>query len=158
MNIVTQQYLDPAQQQQLMELWNHEYPVQLAHSDASAFRSYLGTLIRLRHYLLQDDQQEIKGWAFTFTREGNRWFAIILDRSVQGKGYGSSMLTALKKHEESLRGWVTDHTGYKKADGTLYTSPLSFYFKNNFEACPDVRLETPALSALMIRWEKQQEI
>ncbi|MFA6058168.1 MAG: N-acetyltransferase [Taibaiella sp.] len=153
MRLYTSRLLNNNQQAQLMQLWNKEYPEQLAYHELSEFRSYLDGLANVMHFLLIDNHELIKAWAFTFTREAERWFAIILDSSVQYQGYGTSLLNTLKTKEQILCGWVTDHNRYVKKDQTNYRSPLDFYLKNNFTICDQVRLETDKLSAAKIQWK-----
>jgi GNAT superfamily N-acetyltransferase len=153
MNLSTTTNLDNSQLKQLLQLWNKEYPEQLAYSELSEFRSYLAGLANTTHFLLTDDHGLIKAWAFTFTREAERWFAIILDSSVQNQGYGTGLLNTLKVKEQILCGWVTDHNQYKKKDQSTYRSPLAFYLKNGFTTCDPVRLETDKLSAVKIQWK-----
>jgi hypothetical protein len=153
MRLYTSRLLNNNQQAQLMQLWNKEYPEQLAYCELSEFRSYLTGLANVMHFLLTDNDELIKAWAFTFTREAERWFAIILDNTVQGQGHGTSLLDILKTKEQILCGWVTDHNQYKKKDQTNYRSPLDFYLKNNFTICDQVRLKTDKLSAVKIQWK-----
>jgi hypothetical protein len=149
--------LNNEQLKQIMTLWNKEYPEQLAYQELSEFRSYLAGLVNTTHYLLTDDHELIKAWAFTFTREAERWFAIILDSDVQYQGHGTGLLNTLKSKEETLCGWVTDHNRYVKRDQTIYRSPLDFYLKNNFTIYNEIRLETNKLSAVKIQWIKKSE-
>jgi hypothetical protein len=153
MKLRTFRLLNDNQQAQLMQLWNKEYPEQLAYHELSEFRSYLTGLVNVTHFLLTDNDDLIKAWAFTFTREAEKWFAIILDSSVQYQRYGTSLLNILKAKEQILNGWVTDHNRYVKKDQTNYRSPLDFYLKNNFTICDQIRLETNKLSAVKIQWK-----
>ncbi len=154
MKPLTTTHLSTVQVQQLLLLWNKEYPEQLAYNDIAGFRSYLSGLTDPAHFLLFDEDSYIRAWAFTFTREAERWFAIILDESVQGKGVGTQLLSALKQNETCLNGWATDHDRYFKKDQTPYRSPIDFYLKNGFKLCDDVRLETEKLSAVKITWKR----
>jgi hypothetical protein len=43
---------------------------------------YLTTLSKTKHYLLIDEANKIKGWAFTF-RDDEDWFAIRVDKIVK---------------------------------------------------------------------------
>jgi hypothetical protein len=147
--------LNNEQLKQIMTLWNKEYPEQLAYQELSEFRSYLNGLVNATHYLMTEDHGLIKAWAFTFTREAERWFAILLDSSIQYQGYGTSLINTLKTTEQILCGWVTDHNRYLKKDQTKYRSPIDFYLKNDFTIC-DQRLETDNLSAVKIQWIKSQ--
>lgn len=154
MNLLTIPHLNNDQFKQLLQLWNKEYPEQLAYNELSEFRAYVEGLVNATHFLLTDECELIKAWAFTFTREGERWFAIILDNSVQYQGYGTDLLNTLKEQEQALCGWVTDHNQYKKKDQAAYSSPLAFYLKNKFTVCDEVRLETDRLSAVKIQWSR----
>jgi GNAT superfamily N-acetyltransferase len=145
--------LNNAYLQQLLLLWNKEYPEQLAYTDVSEFRSYLATLVNQQHVLVLDADDTISGWAFIFTREGERWFAVILDESVQGQGIGTALMNILKQNELCLNGWVTDHDRYLKKDQKPYRPPIDFYLKNGFTVS-DTRLETDKLSAVKITWSR----
>jgi hypothetical protein len=94
----------------------------------------------------------ICGWAYAFTRSGERWFAIILSASVQGMGYGAKLMAHLQATEPVLHGWVIDHDQARKRNGLPYISPLAFYLKRGFHLLPDQRLETESLSAVKIRF------
>lgn len=142
---------------QLLDLWNEEYPAQLHLQDGKALQDYLWPLNRLKHLLLQDKQGCIKGWAWSFDRDGERWFAIIVSTEQQGKGLGRQLIERLKNAEQTLNGWVTDHNKDIKQNGTPYSSPLDFYIKCGFEVLADQRLETEKMSAVKIRWTNIQE-
>lgn len=144
---------------QVLDLWNKEYPEKLKYSNLSDFESYLHNLSNLQHYLLVSDSDLILGWAFTFDRDDERWFAIILSEIIKGRGIGKEMLTQIKHDESILNGWVIDHNNDKKQNGQFYISPLKFYEKCGFDVIFDVRLEIDKLSAVKIKWMKtnQQE-
>lgn len=144
---------------QLLSLWNIEYPEKLSYSNLSDFDSYLQNLSNLQHYLIVRDNDLILGWAFTFDRDDERWFAIILSEIIKGRGIGKEMLTQIKHDESILNGWVIDHNNDKKQNGQFYISPLKFYEKCGFDVIFDVRLEIDKLSAVKIKWMKtnQQE-
>jgi len=153
---ITQYYtLSIAQKDELLRLWNNEYPVELAHENIAALDNYLNGLSRITHYLLADEQDILHGWAWAFDRDDSRWFAIILDSSVQRKGYGSILLNKLKESEKVLQGWVEDSNEKIKRNGETYRSPLAFYRKNGFTLCPDDRLRTDKVSAIKIKWAKE---
>ena len=138
-----------------MELWNDEFPEKLNYQTLADFESYLSNLEDQFHILMLDDNQNIKGWYFDFIRDAERWFAIILNTEMSGKGYGTQLLNLAKEKEPVLNGWVIDHENDKKRNGETYTSPLNFYLKNGFELLPNNRLELEKLSAVKIRWEKE---
>lgn len=97
------------------------------------------------------------GWALTFERENEKWFAIILSEKIKGKGLGRKMLNELKKEEQVLNGWVIDHNNDKKKNGQQYISPLKFYEKCGFIILSDVRLELDKISAVKIKWMKEKQ-
>jgi GNAT superfamily N-acetyltransferase len=145
-------HLDKGARQQLLQLWNAEYPAKLAYNSLLEFEGYLEELSCPTHFLLTNDSTLIHGWAFTFEREDRKWFGVILSGAVQGQGWGRKMLEALKQSEKELNGWVIDHNNERKINGQSYTSPLKFYEKLGFEVVKDVRLELDKISAVKIRW------
>jgi hypothetical protein len=148
--VVHTHQLDPVQKTGVYRLWNTEYPAQLAFADLSEFEVYLMALHQQDHYVLET-AGAIVGWAFSFLREEEKWFAIILSQQVQRQGMGTTLLNILKSKEDKLAGWVIDQNNYTRADNEPYISPLGFYLKNGFETGP-ARLETPKLSAVRIYW------
>src|ERR1700712_1589211 len=98
MKIVQKEVLSLEEKDSLMQLWNNEYPARLHLKTIDDFESYLNGISNTKHYLLLDDSNEINGWAFTFLREGEDWFAIILDSQIQGKGNGSLLINEIKKN------------------------------------------------------------
>lgn len=146
---------DAAEKKVIFKLWNNEYPEQLAFLRESELENYLRALSKPTHYFAQNDQHEIIGWSFTFERDWEIWFAIIVDHSFQKQEIGSRLLTNMKAQHTILNGWVTDHNLYCKKDGEAYISPMNFYLGNNFIICSEVRLETEKLSAVKIKWVKK---
>lgn len=140
------------QKQAILEIWNHEYPEKLKHRDTSDFEHYLNELTEQQHFLLADDTGAILGWSFSFIRDNDRWFAMILDESIHGLGYGTMLLNKLKEKEKKLNAWAIDHDRDKKQNGDSYISPLNFYLKNDFTICNGTRLESPKMSAVKIEW------
>ena len=132
MEITETSLLTEPEREHLCALWNREYPVQLSYDTLAAFDNYLAGLGNSLHYLLKNEAGDIMGWACKFIRDNEKWFAIILDGRVQGKGMGTLLLEQLKKEEDWLSGWATDHDRYIKPDGEPYRSPLQFYEKNGF--------------------------
>ena len=155
MRITKTENLSNEQKQRIVELWNNEYPVQLRHSGTASFDEYLSKLGNPEHYLLTDDDETIKGWLASFMREGEKWFAMIVDTGEQKKGYGSRLLSKVKEFETEFNGWVMDHEQAVKANGETYASPLGFYLKNDFEVLSDVRLESETMSAVKIKWQRK---
>lgn len=154
MKILQTTVLTLNQKQSLFELWNTEYPEKIGYDELSEFENYLDGLLNKEHYLLVDDQNQIVGWAFTFFREQEDWFGIIINSKMQGKGFGMLLLDELKKNKLILNGWVIDHQNYLKQNKEPYLSPLFFYTKNGFLVENDIRIENEKISAVKIRWEQ----
>ncbi|WP_345085298.1 GNAT family N-acetyltransferase [Nemorincola caseinilytica] len=142
-----------ADKKAVLDLWNNEYPAILAYADIAAFDAYMDALADKLHYLLISATGAVLGWAMTFTRDEEKWFAIIIDHSMHGRGYGTRMLDRLKDTELSLNGWVSVLDTYKKLNGTPYISPLGFYLRNGF-ALTGHTLDTGQLSAAKICWQR----
>lgn len=146
--------LNQEQKKQILQLWNNEYPEKLAYKSMDGFENYLEKLSEVKHVLLTDNDEKIHGWAITFIRDSETWFAIILSENLHGKGWGRKVLNELKQHENELNGWVIDHSNDRKIKGNFYKSPLEFYIKNEFEVLSDIRLELEIMSAVKIKWTK----
>ncbi len=145
--------LTQSQMEVVLSLWNHEYRENLNYQFAG-FEKYLNVLTDIKHYLLSNDNGIVTGWAFVFTREGQKWFAIILNHNIQMLGYGALLPDKLKEREPILNGWVIEHNDALKYNGEKYKSPLGFYIKNEFEVSA-TRLETEKLSAVKIIWSRK---
>jgi len=154
MKIVEKEYLSLEEKETLHELWNNEYPVKLNLKTIDDFELYLNGLSETKHYLLLDDSDEIHGWAFTFLRENESWFAIILNSEIHGKGIGSLLMNEIKKNNTSLNGWVIDHENEVKQNATFYKSPMPFYIKNGFTICKEIRIENEKMSGVKINWKR----
>ena len=154
MKITTTHQISQVQTEQILQLWNNEYPEKLTYKNMAGFESYLEKLNEVKHFLLANNDEKIQGWAVTFKRENETWFAIILSENLHGKGWGTKVLNELKQNKKALNGWVIDHSDDKKRNGSFYKSPLEFYLKNGFEVLSDTRLELEIMSAVKIRWKK----
>lgn len=155
MKIQIQKDITARQKQSILKLWNEEYPIKLHYTTIAELDKYLDGLIDKTYFLLINNKEEITGWATTFIRENQKWFSILLQSSIQGKGYGKMLIDKLKEKEDSLLGWVIDHNEEVKANGSIYYSPLPFYEKNGFVVQPEIRLESDKMSAVRIEWKKQ---
>lgn len=144
----------PLQKESIFRLWNTAYPSSITYVFMAQLNSYLNNLLAPEHYFLVNDQNEIAAWALTFSRDNERWFAIIVGDGYKKKGLGTLLLNQIKLNATVLNGWVIDSNKYFKSDGVQYISPLNFYMKNNFKVLPDIRLEIPQMSAVKIRWNK----
>lgn len=153
MTIISTTDLTPDQKHSIEEFWNREYPEQLKYHFLSDIDNYLSALEKPTHFLLLEDANTIRAWAFTCIRDNETWFVMILDRTIRGHGYGTQLLDKLKEHENKLNGWVIDHPDEKKQnDGN--DSALNFYLKNGFAIYPDTRFESNGISAVKIDWTR----
>lgn len=155
MELIMRSLLSKPEKLEIFELWNNEYPKKLAYELMEAFEGYLKSLSRKSHILLIDSNKKIKGWYFDFTRDGGKWFVIILDSKIHGKGFGTRILELAKQKENELNGWVIDHNRDRKVNREFYISPLGFYLKNGFIKLSNKRLELGKISAVCIKWTKQ---
>lgn len=140
--------------EEILNLWNNEYPEKLNYQNLSNFDNYLKNLEKQSHVLMIDKNKTVKGWYFDFNREDEKWFTIILDTTVHGKGFGTKLLNLAKEKETELNGWVIDHNNDIKKNGNKYKTPLEFYLKNGFEKLTENRLEFEKISAVKIKWTK----
>ena len=154
MQFIKTSKLSKPQKQEILDLWNNEFPEKLKYQDVADFDKYLKNLTNQSHIIMVNEDQKIKGWYFDFIRDNEKWFAIILDSKCQGKGLGKKMLDIAKEKESELNGWVIDHRNDVKQNGEYYQSPLSFYLKNGFELLIETRLENERISAVKIKWKK----
>jgi GNAT superfamily N-acetyltransferase len=152
MRIIQTENLSEEQKEILRELWNEEYPARLHLKTIEDFESYLNGISNTKHYLLFDDSDKIIGWTFTFLRDGEDWFVIILNSIIQGKGNGSLLINEIKKEKTSLNGWVIDQENEVKQNNELYKSPMPFYIKNGFTILTETKIENEKMSAVKINW------
>lgn len=155
MRIVEQTELSADQKSRIVELWNNEYPENLAFSGVSGFEDYLSKHGNGKHFLLFDSAEKIVGWALIFDRDDARWFAIIVDGRMHGQGCGTRLIDELKAAENWLFGWVIDHSDSKKLNGERYDSPLGFYKKLGFRVHENDRIEKDGISGVKIEWNAQ---
>tara|TARA_R110000868_G_scaffold218674_1_gene469493 strand:+ start:456 stop:935 length:480 start_codon:yes stop_codon:yes gene_type:complete len=144
--------LSISQKNDIFHLWNEEYPAKLAFQSIVDLDRYLDGLREQSHILIVDQAGKVKAWYFDFIREGAKWFAIILNVEIQGRGFGTKLLNFAKAKEEVLNGWLIDNNRESKINGEFYKSPLNFYLKNGFEIEQDSRLKLDEISAVKIKW------
>ena len=154
MDILKTNALSAVQKEAILHLWNKEYPAQLSFPSLQELEHYLRAVTKPQHYIFTHYTLPCAGWAFAFEREGECWFALIVDTALQRTGMGTALLHALKDDYPVLNGWVTDHNNYLKSNGEIYHSPKGFYAKNGFTFCEEQRLETGKLSAVKIQWSR----
>src|SRR5688500_1408189 len=97
MHFTTTKILSEKQKLEIVKLWNNEYPKELSHSNLSEFDQYLQGLSDLNHILLSDKNENLRGWLIYFIRDNEQCFAMLLDSSLQGKGWGSKFLNLAKE-------------------------------------------------------------
>lgn len=154
MKFIKLKELSKTNKEEVLNLWNNEYPAKLSYKTLQDFEIYLEKLTEQSHILMINKNEEIKGWYFDFIRENEKWFAIILDSKLHGKGLGTRILNIAKENEIDLSGWVIDHNSDIKKNGEIYRSPMEFYLKNGFKRLKTVRLELEKISAVKIKWRK----
>lgn len=142
------------QKEQILYLWNSEYPEKLMHPGLPHFEKYLDELEDHSHIIMTDQNRVIQGWYFDFIREDRRWFAIIVNSVHQGKGYGTQLLKMAKEKETELNGWVVQGNKEKNSNGDYYVSPLNFYLKNGFRLISNKHFRIKNTTVLKIRWKK----
>jgi len=154
MKLIRTNTVSPKLKSQILHLWNTEYPQKLNYMAVTDFNSYLENLAEPFHLILIDAEENVRGWYFDFIREGEKWFAIIIDPTLHGEGYGTKLLNLAKEKEPVLNGWVIDKNEGVKRNGKPYNSPMEFYLKNGFKLLPEIRLALSNLSAVKIQWNR----
>ncbi len=154
MRFIETQTLSEKQKYEIIGLWNKEYPQKIAYSALAEFDQYLDGLLDKHYIILADEEETLKGWMVYFIRDQERWFAMIMDSSMQGKGLGSQFLDLAKKNNTVLNGWVIDYDRELKQNGEYYKSPIGFYKKNDFQVLTDIRLEFKEMSGVKVKWER----
>ncbi|HQU84552.1 MAG TPA: GNAT family N-acetyltransferase [Pyrinomonadaceae bacterium] len=152
MKIFETKELTAAQKKHVVEMWNNEYPANIAYSDVSGFDEYLNGFHTKRHFLAIDENGEIVGWALIFDRDDVLWFAIIIDGKAQGKGLGVKLIETLQSAEKRLFGWVIDNDESVKSNGEKYRSPLGFYRKLGFKVHHHEKYLKGGISGVKIEW------
>ena len=146
--------LSAHQKSGIIHIWNNEYPQQLQYHSPEEFDTYLSKLKDCEHIIFEAEGGQIIGWLMVFWRDDAKWFAMILDSAFQKQGLGSHLLNLAKERNTQLNGWATDHENYRKANGEIYRSPLTFYQKNGFQILTETRFENEILSSVKIQWNK----
>lgn len=150
--------LNKRQKRDIIFLWNQEYPKKLQLPTLIDFESYLQGLGDKNHIILTDETNSVRGWLMYFIRDGERWFAMLIDASQQGKGLGSKFLNLAKRRNKELNGWVIDNDKETKENGHNYKSPIGFYQKNGFEILDEIKLEKKEIKGIKVRWKKDGTI
>jgi GNAT superfamily N-acetyltransferase len=153
MEIVNTDSLTTEQKEQLVKLWNDQYPKALSLAGVQGFDEYLEKLLD-KHHLLLLDHGKVLGWLIYFMRDGERCFAMLLDTLLQGKGMGSALLRNAMEYNAELVGWVIDTNEHLKNDGSFYKSPVEFYKKVGFETIQDVATVKNGIKGVRVRWQR----
>lgn len=138
---------------EIVELWNQEYPKAMSHTGIASFEQYLQGLAEVNHILLFGEEKQVLGWLIYFFRDNEPCFALLLDSSLQGNGWGSKMLNRAKELNSELNGWVVAHEDELKQNGQFYRSPMEFYRKNDFEICQDIQLTMKDIRCIKVVWK-----
>ena len=154
MKLTVTQSLSLKQKWDIVGLWNLEFPKVLYLEGVPEFDRYLDSLSDKNHILLTGADAAVKGWLVYFMRDGEQCFAMLLDASLQGQGWGTRILELAKKRNSELVGWVIDNDNEFKRNGSYYKSPIAFYRKNGFKIQPDIRLEKKNISGIKVIWKK----
>ena len=154
LKIVQTSELSEEQKNQILRIWNSEYPEFLAYSNVSGFDRYLDELENSRHYIAKY-RNEIIGWVCLFDRDEEKWFVTLVSSSSQKSGVGSRLIQTAKADSNALNGWVIEKDSYLKANGDLYKSPLAFYEKNGFEKTND-HFSNKDFEAVRVTWGRCQ--
>ena len=93
--------LSSIHKEEILKLWNNEYPSKLNYQSLTDFEVYLKNLKQKSHILMVDERKNIRGWYFDFIRDQEKWFAIILDSKLQNKGFGTIIINLAKKKKKS---------------------------------------------------------
>ena len=98
MKIVKTSEITGQQKASILYVWNREFPIQL-NLTSEGFDDYLKSTTGHQHFLILDDANEIIGWTYTFDRDGERWFSILINSLYQKLGFGTILLNLLKEKE-----------------------------------------------------------
>lgn len=154
MEFVETKFLDNGQKKRIIALWNLEYPKKLELSTVLDFEKYLDGLSDKNYIVLMDENKALKGWLIYFVRDRERCFAMLIDKTLQGMGWGSRLLDLAKQRNNELNGWVIPSNKETKSDGSIYKSPVGFYLKNDFEILNSSEQDKNGITGIKLRWKK----
>lgn len=134
LRMITELSLTDELKQQIFDIWNSVYPVQVTFPALENFEAYLSRAMDSRNFVYFNGINRIGGWLMTFTRDSQRSFVMLVSQDCQGRGIGRELLKTLKVSEsQSVFGWAVESERYLLRDGSPYRSPISFYRKNGFK-------------------------
>ena len=148
LNIITSKTLSSWQSDQINQLWNEEYPINLR----NRFPQLLDGATWHNHYFIEDHEKNIIAWAVDFEKEMQVRFSIIVATKYKGLGLGKRLIEKLKKANNEFYGWVIDHNDDLKANGTTYQSPMPFYLQQGLVILPNTRIDNEMIRAVLIQW------
>lgn len=146
MEILKVKSLTTTQFDQINEMWNQEFPINLM----DRFGMLLQNVENYNHYMIEEGN-EVLAWAADFEKDGETRFSILVKDNYQGKGFGKLLVNRLKRDLGEFYGWVIDHDGYLKQNGKTYLTPITFYQKTGFEVLRDVRSDSALIKAVKIK-------
>lgn len=152
MNVEYRTTLSVAEKEDITRLWNAEYPAVIKYGGVADFEAFLDGLTEHRHFLIFGDEGAVDAWLLVFTRDADRWFSIIVNSAVHGRGFGRILIDEARKSEPVLNGWVAADNSLLRTDGSVYPSPLDFYRKLGFAVFDDITLDKNGFRAVKIRW------
>ncbi|MCH2216087.1 MAG: hypothetical protein MK086_13040 [Flavobacteriales bacterium] len=78
--------------------------MKLNYPSLEEFDRYLSSLEHVTPTLMLEGKIKILGWYFDFTREEEKWFGLIFDSTIHGKGYGAKMMERAMAKNKELNG------------------------------------------------------
>ena len=153
LNLTVSHYLSKREREQILSIWNVEYPVSVHYKNLEEFDAYLAKQEEPRHYLMTDQNGNVVAWQGVFSREGARWLAILIDHKYHVLGVGRKLIRMAQADEKILNIWVVDREDRLLPSGEIYRSPIRFYEKLGFVQIPEIRLDNERLSAVKMQWE-----
>lgn len=148
-----QHTLSPTQKQDLLSMWNSEFPASISFQDETQLEQYLSKLKNKTYYTI-DNQGSMTAWLCTLEREGVPWFIIIVKKNAQGKGHGKCLIERAMQNNNILRGWIVAHNDYHRSDGSSYPTPSQFYTKLGFIIQPEITITKGGITSTRIEWRQ----
>lgn len=136
----------------VVQLMNNEYPEEFHVQGNAGLNAMLGPLDEKEYIMLTNEEGTILAWYLLFDYEGERWFIVILDKSIQRQGFGSQLIETAKSRADNLNGWVVTQSGLPLKDGRVYLEPFEFYQKHGFTINHDISWPVVACPTAKISW------